>query len=206
MTSAHTPPEEGRSTIEKPQRLDRDASALLIVDIQERLAPHVEQDNAITARAHALRSAAELFGIPAFLTEHCADRLGPVVAALRKRFEASHIFGKTHFGALDHSEFAALLRTCGRTQVVVAGMEAHVCVMQTVLGLAARGYVPFVVADAVGSRAERRIDRELALARMHDAGAVLVGTETALFEWARAGDDPSFRDILALVKALDASG
>ena len=83
-------------------------------------------------------------------------------------------------------------------------MEAHVCVMQTVLGLATHAFAPFVVADAVGSRAAHALDRELALARMRDAGATLVGTEMALFEWARAGDDPVFRDLLALVKGLDA--
>lgn len=206
MTFTAAEPDADCTATVNPPRLDRDRSALLVVDIQERLAPHVEHGDAIAVRAQALCSAAELFGVPSYLTEHCSDRLGPAVVPLRVRFDDSHIFGKTRFGALDHPEFAALLRACGRTQIVVAGMEAHVCVMQTVLGLAAHGYAPFVVADAVGSRPAHRLDREMALSRMHDAGAVLVGTETALFEWARAGDDPSFRDILALVKALDASG
>jgi nicotinamidase-related amidase len=185
-------------------RLDRDRSILLVVDVQERLAPHVAGADSLIARAGALVCAARRLAIPMFLTEHCSAQLGPVVAPLRNAFEAADIFEKTCFGAVDHPQFEARLRAMGRTEVVVAGMESHVCVMQTVLGLAIRGFVPFVVADAVGSRAAHALDRDLALARMRDAGATLVGTETALFEWARAGDDPAFRDVLALVKKLDA--
>jgi nicotinamidase-related amidase len=136
------------------------------------------------------------------LTEHCAEQIGPVIAPLRSRFTASEIFAKTRFGALDHAEFAAMLRALGRPQVVVAGMEAHVCVMQTVLGLAAKGFEVFVAGDAVGSRGNRQSDRTLAIERMRRAGAAIAGTETLLFEWTRAGDDDAFRDVLALVKHL----
>lgn len=185
-------------------RLDRDQSILLVVDVQERLAPHVAGADALIARTSALVAAARRLSIPMFLTEHCPAQLGRVIAPLRSAFETANILEKTRFGAVDHPEFEARLRTTGRAQVVVAGMEAHVCVMQTVLGVATRGFAPFVVADAAGSRPAHALDRELALARMRDAGATLVGTEMALFEWARAGDDPAFRDLLALVKGLDA--
>jgi hypothetical protein len=74
--------------------------------------------------------------------------------------------------------------------------------MQSSLGLAAAGYEVFVVADAVGSRGVRALDRQLALERMRAAGCMLVGTETVLFEWTGSGDDAAFRDVLALVKAL----
>jgi nicotinamidase-related amidase len=192
------------SAQKRAARLDRDLSVLLVVDVQERLAPHVADNAALIARIGALIDAAGRLGIPGFLTEHCATQLGPVIASLRDAFAPENIFAKTRFGAADHAPFEALLRGVGRTQVVVAGMEAHVCVMQTVLGLAARGFEPFVVADAVGSRVAHTLDRELALARMRDAGATIVSTEMALFEWARAGDDPALRDVLALVKRLDA--
>jgi len=85
-------------------------------------------------------------------------------------------------------------------------MEAHVCVMQTTLGLLSRGFEVFVAGDAVGSRAAHAADRTYALERMRAAGAVIVGTETALFEWTRSGDDPAFRAVLGLVKGLDARG
>jgi nicotinamidase-related amidase len=184
-------------------RLERDRSALLVIDVQERLVPHVLGHEALMARVEALLGAADRFGIPAFLTEHCPDRIGRVVAHLRGRVDPTHVFVKTHFGALDHPAFEQLLRTTGRTQIVVAGMEAHVCVLQTTLGLVARAFRPFVVSDAVGSRGSRQDDRRCALERLRDAGCTLAGTETVLFEWTRAGDDAAFKEVLALVKALE---
>jgi nicotinamidase-related amidase len=182
-------------------RLDRDRSQLIIVDVQEKLAPHVEGAEALIARCEALITAAGLFGIPKLLTEHCAAQIGPVVARLRDRFAPEEIFIKSYFAATDHAEFASKL-VQGRDQIVVAGMEAHVCVMQTVLGLAANGFEVFVVADAVGSRGVRQDDRRHALDRMSAAGCTLVGTETAVFEWTRSGDDTAFKKTLGIVKTL----
>ena len=156
--------------------------------------------------AEALLAAARRMRIPCVLTEHCANRIGPVIARLRERFDPTEIVGKTHFAATDHPEFTALLRAHGRTQVVVAGMEAHVCVLQTVLGLAAEGFEVFVAGDAVGSRGARDLDRTFALERMRVAGCAVAGTETLLFEGTRAGDDDAFREVLALVKHLPESG
>ena len=147
-------------------------------------------------------TAAERFAIPRFATEHLADRVGRTIPRLRGRFAPGAIFAKSRFGALDHADFAAMLVATGRSQVVVCGMETHVCVMQTALGLASAGYGVFVVGDAAGSRPGRQDDRRWALERMSDAGCIVAGTETVLFEWAGSGDDPAFREVLALVKAL----
>lgn len=182
-------------------RLDRDRSQLIIVDVQERLATHVEGSEALIARCEALITAAGMFGIPKVLTEHCPAQIGPVVERLRGRFAPSEIFIKSYFAATDHTEFASRL-VQGRDQLVVAGMEAHVCVMQSVLGLAAKGFEVFVVADAVGSRGVRQDERRYALDRMRAAGCTLVGTETALFEWTRSGDDAAFKKTLGIVKTL----
>ncbi len=183
-------------------RLDRSRSLLLIVDIQERLAPHVAGHAAVIARSEALLAGARRVGAPCLATEHCAAGIGPLVRPLRERFGAGEIFAKTRFGAADHPEFESLVRAQDRRQLVIAGMEAHVCVLQTALGLAAGGYEVFVVGDAVGSRGARGDDRRFALERMRGAGCTIVGAETVLFEWARAGDDAAFRDVLALAKAL----
>lgn len=182
-------------------RLDRDSSQLLVVDVQERLAPHIEGAEAVVERCKALIGAAVAFKVPKLLTEHCPAQIGAVLPALRERFADDEIFVKTRFGAADHPEFVARLQH-GRRQVVVAGIESHVCVMQTALGLAARGFSVFIAADAVGSRAARCEDRSLALQRLREAGCTLAGTETILFEWTRAGDDAAFRDTLRLVKEL----
>lgn len=183
-------------------RLARRDSLLLVVDVQERLAPHVEGNEALIERIRALLAAARRFGIARRLTEHCAAQIGPVVAAMREAFDADEIFTKTRFGATDHPEFVAMLRVTGAEHVVVAGMEAHVCVMQTVLGLLDHGFRVTAVADAIGARRARQADRQWALERMRAAGATLAGTETVLFEWTHSGDDPEFRAILQLVKEL----
>lgn len=184
------------------RRIARDRSVLLVVDIQARLAPHVLHHEALRARVRALIEAARRFAIPCLATEHCAEQIGPLVEDLRATLDPDEIFAKTRFGAADHPEFVAHLARTGRTQVIVAGMEAHVCVMQTSLGLVAAGYEVFAVADAIGARAARQADRRLALDRLRAAGCTLVGAETVLFEWTGAGDDAAFREILKLVKAL----
>jgi nicotinamidase-related amidase len=183
-------------------RLERDRSLLLVVDIQERLAPHVADADALIARTQALLAAARLFAIPVLATEHCADRIGPLIARLKSSLQPHEIYAKTRFGGADHADFVDRLARSARSQVVIAGMEAHVCVMQTALGVAVAGYEVFVVADAVGSRTVRPLDRTLALERMRSAGCTLVATETALFEWTGAGDDAAFGQVLALVKSL----
>lgn len=183
-------------------RIHRDDSLLLLVDIQSRLAPHVAGHEALIRRAHALLDAADLFGIPKLLTEHCPGQIGPVIEPLRSRFAQGEVFEKNHFGAADHPEFVDLLQANGMRQVVIAGMEAHVCVMQTALGLRGHGFEVIVAADAVGSREARQYDRELALRRMEQAGCVPAGTETVLFEWTGSGIDPRFRATLGIVKAL----
>ena len=185
-----------------PCRLRRDESLLVVVDLQERLVPHVSGHDAIVARAAALIDVARRYGIPAFATEHLPDRIGPTIAPLRSRFAPASIFVKTRFGAADHPAFAAMLASTGRTQAVLCGTETHVCVLQTALGLASAGYEVFVAGDATGSRAIRQDDRRHALDRMREAGCVVTGSETTLFEWAERGDDPAFREVLARVKAL----
>jgi nicotinamidase-related amidase len=183
------------------KRLDRDRSWLLVVDVQERLAPHIAEGKALVARCEALIHAATRFAIPKVLTEHCPAQIGPVVPRLRERFAPGEIFVKSYFAAPDHPAFLDILPQ-SREQVVVAGMEAHVCVMQTVLALASRGFEIFLAVDAVGSRGARQEDRRLALERMAAEGCTLAGTETVLFEWTRSGEDAAFRDTLALVKDL----
>ncbi len=183
-------------------RATRDNSLLLVVDIQVKLAPHIAGHQQLIRRTEALLGAAALFGVPKLVTEHCPAQIGAVIEPMRSRFAAGEIFEKTCFGAADHPEFVDRARQTGRSRIVVTGMEAHVCVMQTALGLRGRGFDVLVVADAVGSREARQFDRELALRRMAQAGCLLAGTETVLFEWAGSAIDPRFRAILAMVKGL----
>jgi len=183
-------------------QITRDNSLLLVVDIQNKLAPHIAGNETLTRRTEALLAGAKLLGVPKLLTEHCPSQIGRVIEPLRAQFGADEIFEKTAFGATGHPEFIARVQRSGRRMIVMTGMEAHVCVLQTALGLRANGFAVCIVADAVGSRTGRLVDREHALQRMAQAGCLLAGTETVLYEWTAAATDPRFREVLALVKSL----
>lgn len=183
-------------------RLDREHSVLLIVDAQARLAPHIADHEAVLARLEALVATARGFGIPVLATEHCPDQLGPTVATLREPLTNQAVIAKQHFGAADEPALRARLQSLARRQVVIAGMETHVCVMQTALGLRSLGYEVFVAADAAGSRPGRQADRVWALDRLARAGCVLAGTETVLFEWLGDAADPQRPSLIQTVKRL----
>jgi nicotinamidase-related amidase len=183
-------------------RLVREQSMLLVIDIQSKLAPAIKHHELVTARTEALVTAADLFSIPKLITEHCPQQIGALIEPLRSRFSAAEIFEKTAFSATDHPEFIDRVRATGRRQVVMTGMETHVCVMQAALGLRREGLDVCIAADAVGSRPAADLDRQLALARLAQAGCVIAGTETVLFEWTRFATDDRFRSILKLVKGF----
>ena len=109
-----------------------------------------------------------------------------------------NVIEKIHFSWIDEPDFAARLDAIGRDQAVICGLEAHVCVLQTALGLRERGFAVAVVADAVASRHPG--DRERALARLSQAGVEIVTAEMVMFEWLRKGGTPEFKDLLALIK------
>ncbi len=181
-------------------RLDRNNSFLLIIDIQSKLAPAILGEQNVRAHAIALIRAARLLGIPVFATEHCADRIGPLVPELRTLLDFNEIMGKRQFSCADNPAILARLRETGRTRAILAGMESHVCVMQSALGLADNGFTPCFVSDASGSR--HATDHALATERMRTANVPVVSAEMVMFEWLGYADDPAFRDVLRLVKSL----
>ena len=168
-------------------------SALLLVDFQARLMPAIADGAARLEQAGKLAAAARLLDVPVLLTEQNPQGLGGTDPSLA---EAGPVLPKMTFDATRAPGFAAALPQ--RPTVVVAGCEAHVCVLQTVLGLRGMGRAVAVVADAVGSRLPS--SRDLALARMAAAGAQVVSTEMVLFEWLGSADHPRFRAVLALIK------
>lgn len=181
-------------------RLDRSSSFLLVVDVQEKLAPRVEGHERLIARAIALVRAARLLGVPVLASEHCPERIGQTVPALRSLVGEDGVVTKVHFSCADEGSCLARFNALGRRQVVIAGIEAHVCVMQTALGMRERGYEPFMVEDAVGS--QRPEDRAAGLQRIAAAGCSPATTEMAIFEWLHRADDARFREALQIVKGL----
>ncbi len=174
------------------------SSQLLLIDIQERLAPATVGGDRAARQAGILLDAAVLLGVPYAISEQYPRGLGPTVAAIRERADPARVFDKLHFSCQADDRLADALADAGRTDAILCGMEAHVCVLQTALGLREAGYRVHVAADAVASRTAENCD--LALARMRTAGIGIVSTEMVLFEWLGTAGHPEFRAVSALIR------
>ncbi len=181
---------------------ERARSHLLVIDVQEKLAAHVADQEAVVANCTRLVRYARHLGVPVTMTEHYPKGLGPTVATLVEAAgNETPRLEKIAFSAWKDTAIRARIEGLarkGRDQVVVAGMEAHVCVGQTALDLLGPMGAVFLVADAVGSR--QTLARDLAIARLRDAGAIIVSQEMIAFEWLERGDAAEAKDIIALVK------
>ena len=151
---------------------------LLLVDFQERLAPAIAESDAVIERTSGLLAAARKLGLPILATEQYPKGLGPTVARLRDQLAPEDIVEKTAFGAPRESAFREALTERELGHLLVMGMEAHVCVQQTVLCLLKQGYRVSLVSDAVASRVS--LNREIAIKRMAAAGTRLTTAEETL--------------------------
>jgi len=180
-------------------RTDPRQSALLVVDIQEKLAPAVRHSQAVIANTRMLVEAAGHLEIPVYFTEHCPNRIGHTVSPLLDAAPRDAIvFTKTHFSAVADPACGGQLQTIPQKHIAVAGTETHVCVLQTVLDLKTSGFEPRLVTDAVSSRYAN--DKHFAIERVVAAGVVPTTTETTMFEWLEHAEHDAFRAILELVK------
>jgi len=179
-----------------------DPAALVLVDYQQRLLPAIHEGSRVVAEALRLADAARALGLRVLGTEQNPRGLGPNLASIRERCELT--LAKMHFDACADG-LLQLLETgsAGRArELVVAGCEAHVCLMQTSLGLLRAGWRVWVVAPACGSRSPA--DHALAMARLRDAGAGIVSTEMVVFEWLRGCGHAQFKAVLPLLKPTPA--
>lgn len=175
-----------------------DQSCLLIVDVQERLAPAVSENQRVIERCGVLMRAAARLGVPTVVSEQYPKGIGHTVAPLRELASPESTLEKVHFSCGADPALRERLATLTRPQVIVAGMEAHVCVLQTVLDLAGQGYKVFVVADACSSRDPRNADA--AFERMRRNGIEIVTTEMVVFEWLHRAATPEFKELMSLIK------
>lgn len=183
--------------------LDRQRSCVVLVDLQERLMAAMADAGEVTAAARFLAEAAALFGVPVSVTEQYPRGLGATVAALTPFADIRP--SKLRFSGVEALEIEGVSDAPEtRDQVVLAGVETHVCVLQTAFDLLSLGYRVYVAADAVTSRFP--LDRECALARLRDSGAIVTTVEAIAFEWCETADDPQFKALSSLVKSRDRSG
>lgn len=178
--------------------LERDQVLLLVIDFQEKLFPKIAGAEEIAPRALKLVEFARLLELPVVWTEQYPKGIGPSTEAFREGLKGLTPFEKTSFGCFGEAGFPERIADAGRRQLLVVGIETHVCVMQTVLAGLDLGYEVYVVRDAVGSR--NVLDRDTGLERMRQAGATLVTAEMAMFEILRAAGTPEFKKVLPLIK------
>ena len=187
-------------TTDKTYRIQRENCQAMIIDVQEKLSPHIYRYNDILKKTLILIQGLQVLDIPILLNEQYPEGLGrtvPEIMAVLNTTKPKTI-EKVTFSACDNDESWNYLAQQNRISVLVFGVEAHVCVMQTVLDLLDNGMQPVVIADAIGSRSA--YDRRQAIRRMRRAGAVITTTEAILFELCRSSKDPAFKAISQLVK------
>jgi nicotinamidase-related amidase len=178
--------------------IDRAESVFFIVDIQARLAPAIAGAEAVIARTRILLRAAARLEVPIVLSEQYPQGIGHTDERLLPLPETARVLPKITFSSAADPGIMEHLRSLGRRQILLAGMEAHVCVLQTALGLRQAGYEVGVIADAVGSRLPER--RALALERMRAHGVDVVDSEMVVFEWMAEAGTPLFRELSRLIK------
>lgn len=182
-----------------PCLLRPDDTKLLVIDLQEPFLRHVREREEVVANAATLIRAAAVLLVPVAATLQNEEKMGGVVPEIASLLPAScPTFGKMSFSALGSEPFAHRLRYSGRRQVLLCGVETHICVSQTAHDLMSAGYQVHVAADATSSR--RKDDAKLALRRLERAGAIITTTEAAIYELLYEAGTEQFREVLKLVK------
>ena len=177
------------------ERSARDA-ALLVVDMQEKLLPVMDERSRVLGNTLRLIRGAALLGIPVCATEQYPKGLGSTVPEIASLIPTRG--SKLTFSCCKLPEIVEQLHGRGVKHVTVVGIETHICVAQTTLDLLRMGFAVGIPADAVSSRF--KLDWEFALRRMEHAGAMVTSTEAVLFEWIGTADSPKFKEISALIK------
>jgi len=183
--------------------IDRHHSQLLIVDVQQKLMPVIHNADQIENRIVLLLDAAAALKVPVIVSEQYPKGLGATVDAIAQHHVPKQSFQKLRFSAAEgfqalHASTDAATAVDRREQVVIVGIEAHICVLQTAMDLLAEGYRVFVIDDAVSSR--RESDRRTAMNRLRDSGAVICTAESVVFEWCEKAGTDEFRVISRLVR------
>ena len=179
--------------------LNSENSLVLIIDVQEKLLNAVFNKHSLERRACIMAKAASILEIPIIVTEQYPKGLGSTIPGIKDVLsEETQYFEKTAFSAIDNEEILEAVRNSNKKQVILYGIETHICVSQTAAALCELGYEVFVVCDACGSRTE--FEYSAGLSRMKDNGVHVVTAEIALFEWLKGAKNPKFKEVQSLIK------
>jgi len=185
---------------DRTYRIARENTQAMVVDVQERLTPHIYDHENIVKKTITLIKGLQALNIPIMLNEQYKKGLGDTLPELRDVLEGDNAksFEKVTFSACDNNDSWHHLAQQNRSTVLLFGVEAHVCIMQTALDLLDNGMQPVIIGDAVGSRFP--YDKKQAIRRIRRAGGVISTVESILFELCRSSEDPAFKTIINLIK------
>ena len=173
---------------------------ILIIDIQEKLKAAVFNSDSVTNRARILSKAAEILNLPVIITEQYPKGLGNTIPEIKENLNTENIkiFEKKSFNALIEPEIKKSIKNCGRKNIVVCGIETHICVYQTAMALVNAGYNVTLAADVCGSRSE--YEHNMAIDNMRTENVKIKTTEMILFEFLKAATHHKFKEIQNLIK------
>jgi len=178
--------------------LAADKCVLLVVDIQEAFESYIHELERVIERSKIMIQAAKMLKVPMVVTEQYPKGLGRTLRPIQEILGDCYYYGKVTFSCCQDDSIKKALQNTNRPQVLIVGIETHVCIMQTAYDLLAMHLQPYIAVDAVGSR--RESDRQVALQRLQQDGAVLTTTEAAIFELTSSAKHPAFKKISKLVK------
>ncbi len=179
-------------------RIEKDETAALIIDVQEKLYPHMFDRDALLQRMVKLVKGLKILGVPLFLTQQYTRGLGETIQPIKILAENSSRFEKLSFSCCDEVNILMTLRNLNKKFILIIGIEAHVCVLQTVIDLLSNGFLPVVVADCISSRKE--FDKLIALERIKNEGAIITTYESLLLELCRIAGNEKFKALSGLIK------
>ena len=175
-------------------------SVLLVVDYQEKLFPQVFNYVETLGKAKQMIEFAQLVNLPVVISEHYPDGLGRTVKELSSQLEKTdyyHPLPKKAFNCFGDEKIHHTLKKSGKKNILICGIETHICVLQTVLSALKEGFNTFLLVDCVGAR--ERMDHDFALMQADSAGAVLTTVETVIYQMVKHADFPKFKDVIRLI-------
>jgi nicotinamidase-related amidase len=173
-------------------------TAAVIIDIQERLLPHMHENQIILQNNLKLIDGLQILSIPTVITQQYTRGLGETVPSIVSKFPEFRYIEKISFSCIDEPGFKEQVSLLGKPNIILCGIEAHVCVLQTCLDLLDAGFRPVIIEDCVSSR--KLNDKKVAIERMRQEGARISTMESLLFELVRSADSKYFKDISRIVK------
>lgn len=179
-------------------RLNKENTIGLVIDMQEKLLPHIQSHDKILKSNLTMVKGLRTLNVPIIVTQQYTKGLGNTIPALNDAIGNFSYIEKLTFSCYREPAFIKVMNRSGKRNVVIMGIESHVCVLQTALDLLYNNFNPVIVTDAVGSRNDE--DKNISLWRMRDVGCIMTSTESILFELCRKAGTPEFKEISNLVK------